>query len=114
MLAAAYFTLCGSDVSWPLEPARYDLLVVDGHGVRRVQVKTTTVGVGGSWKVYLSTTSGDRRTYTPDEIDYFFIVDGDFYCYLVPIEVVGGLHAIHLSSYQCYRLPRPWFSPPES
>ena len=27
MMAAAWFMLCGREVSWPLEPCRYDLLV---------------------------------------------------------------------------------------
>jgi len=69
LLAAGWYTLCGSNVSWPLEPARYDLLVGAGACIRRVQVKTTT-REGSSWKVYLSTsrqgwtlygTDGDRR-----------------------------------------------------
>jgi hypothetical protein len=44
LLAASWFTLCGHSVSWPLEPSRYDLLVCTDEGIRRVQVKTTTVG----------------------------------------------------------------------
>lgn len=32
LLAAAWFMTCGCDVSWPLEPNRYDLLVTDGRG----------------------------------------------------------------------------------
>lgn len=75
-------------------------------GVRRVQVKTTTARAGHPWKVYLSTSRGRRRTYSPDEIDDFFIVDGDLTNYLIPVCVVGGLHAIHLSAYEQYRLPR--------
>lgn len=43
MIAAAWFTLCGWDVSWPLEPSRFDLLVTRGAATRRIQVKTTTV-----------------------------------------------------------------------
>jgi hypothetical protein len=31
-----------------------------------------------------------------DEIDDFFIIDGELMCYLIPVAVVGGLHAIHL------------------
>ncbi|WP_454166008.1 group I intron-associated PD-(D/E)XK endonuclease [Gordonia iterans] len=104
LLAAAWFTLCGLEVSWPLEPSRYDLIVVSATRVRRVQVKTTTVRAGRSWKVYLSTTAGGRKPYGPDEIDEFFIVTGDLTYYLIPFEAVGGLHAIHLSAYTQYRM----------
>lgn len=104
LLAAAWFALCGRDVSWPLEPSRYDLLVGTERGIRRVQVKTTTVRVGDTWKVYLSTTHRERKTYDPDEIDDFFIVDGDLAYYLIPVSVVGGLHMIHLSAYGRFRL----------
>lgn len=106
-MAASWFTLCGMEVSWPLEPARYDLVTGDERGLRRVQVKTTTVRVGDSWKVYLSTTQGARRTYALSEIDDFFVIDGDLSFYLIPIEVVGGLQAIHLRAYSDYQLSRP-------
>lgn len=104
LLAASWFTLCGHEVSWPLEPSRYDLLVCTAEGIRRVQVKTTTVRAGDTWKVYLSTSRRERRTYDPDEIDDFFIIDGALVCYLIPVTAVGGLHAIHLRSYARYRL----------
>ncbi len=106
MLAAAWFTLCGNDVSWPLEPGRYDLLVSTAAGIRRVQVKTTTARAGRTWKVYLSTCRHGRTAYTPEEIDDFFVIDGDLGYYLIPLADVGGLHALHLSAYQHYRLPR--------
>jgi hypothetical protein len=105
-IAASWFTLCGYEVSWPLEPSRYDLLVCTDEGIRRVQVKTTTVRAGDSWKVYLSTSHRERRTYDPDEIDDFFIVDGALECYLIPVAAVGGLHAIHLRGYARYQLPQ--------
>lgn len=104
LLAAAWFTLCGYSVSWPLEPSRFDLLVCVQTVVRRVQVKTTTVRVADTWKVYLSTSRRERKTYSPDEIDDFFIIDGDLVCYLIPVAAVGGLHAIHLRAYARYQL----------
>lgn len=104
LLAAAWFTLCGHDVAWPLEPSRYDLVVHSTDGIRRVQVKTTTSRAGDSWKVYLSTSRRERRTYTADEIDAFFIIDGDLTYYLIPLAAVGGLHAIHLRGYAHYRV----------
>jgi hypothetical protein len=107
LLAAAWFELSGQSVSWPLEPVRFDLLVWSGDAAQRVQVKTATVPSGSSWTVWLSTTGRRRRrTYDPDEIDQFFVIDGDLEYYLVPVAVVGGLMSIQLSAYQGYRLPR--------
>lgn len=104
LLAAAWFTLCGREVSWPLEPSRYDLLVSSDQGLRRVQVKTTITRSGRSWQVFLSTARGERRTYDPHEIDDFFIIDGELGYYLIPVAVVGGLHSIHLNAYEEYRV----------
>lgn len=105
LLAASWLTMSGFEVSWPLEPCRYDLLALNGPFTQRVQVKTTTAKAGSSWKVYLSTSHGGRQVYTPDEVDSFFIIDGALSYYLIPLPVVGGLQALHLKSYQQYRLP---------
>lgn len=104
LLAAGWFALCGMSISWPLEPARYDLVVDIGTGFRRVQVKTTTVRAGRSWKVYLSTSRQGRTVYDVDEIDDFFVIDGALSYYLIPLAAVGGLHAIHLSAYERFRV----------
>lgn len=106
LLAAAWFELCGHHVSWPLEPCRYDLLVWMGDTAERVQVKTTTVKQGRTWTVWISTTGQERATYDVDEIDTFFVIDGDFNFYLIPVSVVGGLMAIQLSAYHEYLVPR--------
>jgi PD-(D/E)XK endonuclease len=105
LMAAAWFELCGHSVSWPLEPCRYDLLVWIGKAAERIQVKTTTVKQGTSWTVWISNTGKERTTYDPDEIDHFFVIDGDFDYYLIPVAAVGGLTAIQLSAYRSYRLP---------
>ena len=104
LLAASWFALCGHDVSWPLEPCRYDLLVHLDVGLRRIQVKTTRVRSRGSWTVWLSSTRKGRTPYDPDDIDYFFVVDGDLSYYLIPARVVGGLHAVRLASYSQYQV----------
>ena len=70
-------------------------------------MKTTRTRAGNGWKVYLSTTRGERKPYAPDEIDDFFVVDGDLSFYLIPLAAVGGLHAIHLSAYEAYRVASP-------
>ena len=54
--------------------------------------------------MWLSTTGRTRTPYALEEIDQFFVIDGDFGYYLIPIEAVGGLHAIQLSAYQSYRI----------
>jgi hypothetical protein len=105
LLAAAWFELSGQSVSWPLEPVRYDLLVWRTDRAHRVQVKTATVRAGRSWTVWLSTTGRARRPYDPDEIDEFFVIDGDLQYYLIPIAVVGGFMTIQVSAYQAFRLP---------
>jgi PD-(D/E)XK endonuclease len=106
LMSAAWFELCGQHVSWPLEPCRYDLLFWMGASAQRVQVKTTTVKQGASWTVWISNTGKERTTYDPDEIDYFFVIDGDFNFYLIPVAAVGGLTAIQLSAYGNYLVPR--------
>lgn len=100
LLAAAWFSLCGYDISWPLEPARYDLVVTSPTDTHRIQVKTTTVRAGKSWTAWLSASGKSRRIYDPDEIDYFFVITAALEGYLIPSRVVGGLHAITLSAYR--------------
>jgi hypothetical protein len=86
LMAAAWFELCGHQVSWPLEPSRYDLLVWIGDSAQRIQVKTTRSKQGASWTAWISNTGRKARsTYDPDEIDYFFVIDGDFNFYLIPV-----------------------------
>jgi hypothetical protein len=47
-----------------------------------------------------------RVVYDLDEIDHFFLIDGDFDYYLVPVAAVGGMHAITLADYEHFRVPR--------
>ena len=114
LMAAAWFELCGCSVSWPLKPCRYDLLVWTGAAAQRIQVKTTTVKQGGSWTAWISNSGRARATYGPDEIDYFFVIDGDFGYYLIPVAAVGGLTAISLAAYLQYRLPAAFDGLPDS
>lgn len=98
--------MCGLEVSWPLEPCRYDLLVRIDRDVERIQVKTTTVRERDSWTVWLSTTRGARRTYDPEDIDAFFIVNAQLDYYLIPVQTVGGFHAISLNAYSDFLVKR--------
>lgn len=109
MIVAATLMLSGYQVSWPLEPAVYDLLVdVSRRRPQRVQVKTTTRQVDGTWLCTLrrSSTSVSGRRYSLDDIDYFGIVDGDHVVHLLPAAVVGGLTSLSTRAYQQYRVAR--------
>ena len=99
LMAAASLRMRGHPVSWPLEPARYDLLVdLEGHLVR-VQVKTTTHRQEGRWTVWLSSTSPTRTVYASDEVDAFYVIDGDMTHYWLPIDRVAGFQAVALTAY---------------
>ncbi|MDN5558489.1 MAG: hypothetical protein L0G23_03520 [Ruaniaceae bacterium] len=76
-----------------------------GEETRRVQVKTTTRKVGGHWIASITTSGRVKTAYDPDEIDDFFIIDGDLNYYLIPIAAVGGLLALQLNAYGRYKLP---------
>lgn len=111
LLMAAFLTLSGHRISWPLEPAAYDLLVDAGSSPLRVQVKTTTRREGNTWICSISHTVyaagspwGQRQIYATGVIDYFGIVDGDLVIYLIPAAVVGGRAKICLSKYRAFRL----------
>jgi prevent-host-death family protein len=84
------------------EGTRYDLVFAVGARLIRVQCKwgrvrgdVIQVQIGGS---YHSPTRGYvRSTYGPDEIDVVAVYCGELdQCYLLPIEIVAGLHAIQL------------------
>ena len=113
MLVAGYLTLEGYRVSWPLEPAPYDLLVSQAKETpSRVQVKTSTRRDMAAPGVCSLT----RHAYVPEkrwhvrqvydllEIDVFAVVDGDLAIYLIPAAIVGGRSAIHLRRYSRNRL----------
>lgn len=71
----------------------------------RIQVKTSTVRTGRTWSVCLSTTAGaSRRTYDPEEIDGFFIIDGDLRLFLIPVAAVGGRHVVQIDNYVQYQV----------
>ena len=99
LLAAASLRLRGHHVSWPLEPTRYDLLVDLDSRLVRVQVKTTTHRQEGRWTVWLSSTSPTRQVYASDEVDAFYVIDGDLTHYWLPHERVAGFQAVALTAY---------------
>jgi PD-(D/E)XK endonuclease len=89
--------LRGCAVSFPAEPTIYDLLADTPQGIMRVQVKTTTSAAKNGWQVGVghhpdthSKKKGHILAYSPDEIDLFFIVDGDMTMYLIPSRAIAG------------------------
>jgi hypothetical protein len=96
-------------VSWPLEPARYDLLVEqpDGGPLQRVQVKTCTTKQYDNWicwitrSTYASVPGGKRRVdYDASDVDVLGVVDGDLNAYLIPFAEVAGQTAVTLRAYE--------------
>jgi hypothetical protein len=98
----------GCAVSFPAEPAVYDLLVDTSEGISRVQVKTTTFYGKDGWMVSVGhhpdthSKKGHLLAYDPDEIDLFFIVDGDMTMYLIPSRAIAGRVRILLRTYRKY------------
>lgn len=102
-LAAGWFMVRGYQVLWPLEPCRYDLAVRLNTQFQRVQVKTATLRNEGT---YIASLSNSRRVghvvYDVDEIDSFFVIDGELNAYLIPFADVGGFQTIYLRNYRAY------------
>lgn len=108
-IAMAWCALRGWVTSLPAEGCVYDLVVDLGTGsLKRVQIKTATYkGHYGEWSgdIYRPHRPGGQKVYyTPDEIDLFFIIDGDMSLYLIPIEAVIGQMSINPRAYAAYRV----------
>jgi hypothetical protein len=97
--------LCGLS---PIEPAAYDLLADSPDGISRVQVKTTTFASHSGWMATVGhhpdnhSKKGQLQAYDPDEIDLFFIIDGDMTMYLIPYRAVAGRVRVLLRTYRKY------------
>jgi hypothetical protein len=101
--------LRGCAVSFPAEPTVYDLLADTPQGIKRVQVKTTTSATKNGWQVGVghhpdthSKRKGYVLAYSPEEIDLFFIIDGDMTMYLIPSRAIAGRIKILLRTYRKY------------
>lgn len=102
-LAAAWFLLRGHAVLWPLEPCRYDFVARAGDSFERVQVKTTTYREGATSIASIANSRPNGKLiYDIDEIDYFFIIDGDLDAYMIPFRAVIGYQSISLRTYRAY------------
>jgi hypothetical protein len=89
-------------------PAEFDLLARTPEGISRVQVKTTTFHGKDGWMVTVGhhpdthSKKGSLLAYDPDEIDMFFIIDGDMTMYLIPSRAIAGRVRILLRTYRKY------------
>lgn len=106
-IAMAWFLLRGYRPSIPVEPCEYDLVIDCGGQMQRVQVKTVSQPTcRGVWEANISrsvrSSEGSQLAYDPDEIDLFFIVDGEMRIYLIPIVAVAGKVTISLKAYALY------------
>ena len=98
-------------VSVPVEPSPYDLVVESPNGFQRIQVKRA----GGKSQYGVWRTGIVKKRYDPDvnpsalgkvakvpysveEVDFFFILDGEGQSYLIPIHAVEGMTALHLDN----------------
>jgi hypothetical protein len=102
-IAATWFLACGRAVSAPCEPEAYDLVADTPGGLKRVQVKSTTSRDGrGNWIARIghrpdgSPSTADLTPYKTDEVDLFFIVDGDLLLYIIPAATVAGKVSLSL------------------
>jgi hypothetical protein len=110
-LAMTWFIARGCTPALPIEPEPYDLLVRAPDGFWRVQVKSTTFrSPKGYWGVKVGHGSGGKRNtegvipYDHEEIDLFFIVDGDLNLYLIPSIVLAGRVGIAVDAYEKFRV----------
>ncbi len=107
-LAATWFALRGCVVSFPVEPTEFDLLARTPAGISRVQVKSTTFTNRNGYMATVGhhpdthSRKGQLLAYDPDEIDLFFIVDGDMTMYLIPSRAIAGRVRILLRTYAKY------------
>lgn len=104
-LVAGACALMGFKVSWPLEPAIYDLIVDADGALLRIQVKTTTWQLEGAWACKITRREGSERAwYTKQDIDYFGVVDAEQRVYMIPVEAVEGTGTIIVRHYDGFRL----------
>jgi hypothetical protein len=93
--AISWFLSQGYHVSVPVaEIQRYDLVVGDDDGLKRVEVKTTTHKKRGKYVVVIRTCGGNQswngivKKFDPDEVELLFVLTDDGSQYVIPTEHV--------------------------
>lgn len=109
-IATTWFTLRGIPVAMPTVPTVYDLLVTSAGSVSRVQVKSGTraTAAGGyvvtvGHRPYSTERSGSLVPYDPDDLDFFFIVEGGGLL-LIPITAIAGRTMIDTAAHSAFRV----------
>jgi hypothetical protein len=110
-IAIAYLSRIGVDVAIPLtDTQRYDLIVVHDEGMKRVQVKTTTMKDHGSFVVHLRTIGGNKsqvkaRPFEPSDYEWLFVVCGDATAYMIPTTEFTARQSLTLNArFERFRL----------
>ena len=103
--ALAWFGSQGWDVCIPIiDNQPYDLVVDDGTGLKKVQVKTTTYRApSGAFSVKLCTAGGNQSFHTkqdfdPNSCDLLYVLTDDGNRYLVPTVVITARTSLRLGS----------------
>lgn len=110
-IAITWFTIRGIAVAMPTEPSTYDLLATTAGGVRRVQVKSGTraTPTGGyvvivGRRPYSVERNGNLVPYDPDDLDFFFVVEGGGGILLIPVAAIAGRTMIDTAGHSAYRV----------
>jgi hypothetical protein len=101
--AIRWFGAAGWSISLPLIDSQpYDLVVDDGVGLHRVQVKTTTRrSRSGRFLVQVCTRGGNRsfqttKSFDPGSCDLLYVLTDARDRYLIPTDQVGARHTLTL------------------
>lgn len=103
-IAIAWFVTRGTVVSVPLTDSQDYDLVVDVEGLKKVQVKTTSYMVDGTYVVELRTKGGNKtgtgktKKFNREKVDFLFVLTDSNLKYLIPSQDVGGETGISLTS----------------
>ena len=73
----------------------YDFLAIRNNEIYKVQVKSSRYLHNGSFAFSLkrsrnNSTGQTRKTYRPEEVDYFFLVDANLSSWLIPSKELSG------------------------
>lgn len=107
-VAIGWFAANGYTVCVPLTDSQeYDLVVENGKGLKKIQVKTSRcISRSGSPRVELRTKCGawKKVKHFPDHLDYLFVVT-DTNLYLIPVKELSAKTGINLGArYDNYKL----------
>lgn len=115
--AISWFVSQGAEVSLPISPTTYDLVVDWGTGLQKVQVKSSSsLRRGRSYQVKLVKTKyspskdGEKWQhrqvcYEEGDVDWFFVHTSDGASYLIPFQSTTGQTSLNVPGvYEKYRL----------